>query len=112
MLRAMQTQTEFKQRVHANLNRMSPWLTNLELQEHNLIEKQIDLYGKPLIKRLLAQVETEIEMVNGEDSNVRHSLNSEAQAHVIAGNHGNFVNAFTQYNDRRTKLLFELIEKP
>lgn len=111
MVRAMETQAEYKQRVHANLDSMSPWMEKLDEHEREHIVKQVNSYAMPLINRLLALVKSGIAMSNGNDSKVVDSRIAAAQNIKFESVNGKFFGALERYNDKRVAPLYEMIDR-
>lgn len=111
MVRAMETQAEYKQRVHANLESMSPWMEKLDEHEREHIVKQVNSYAMPLINRLLALVKSGIAMSNGNDSKVVDSRIAAAQNIKFESVNGKFFGALERYNDKRVAPLYEMIDR-
>lgn len=111
MVRAMETQAEYKQRVHANLDSMSPWMEKLYEHEREHIVKQVNSYAMPLINRLLALVKSGIAMSNGNDSKVVDSRIAAAQNIKFESVNGKFFGALERYNDKRVAPLYEMIDR-
>lgn len=111
MVRAMETQAEYNQRVHANLESMSPWMEKLDEHEREHIVKQVNSYAMPLINRLLALVKSGIAMSNGNDSKVVDSRIAAAQNIKFESVNGKFFGALERYNDKRVAPLYEMIDR-
>lgn len=112
MMRGMETQAEFKARVHANFEGMPSRLEELNEDERELILEQVNSYAMPLMNRLLAVKLSETTISNEDDCDSGHSRVIEAKNLKFEHNNGNFFLALKRYNDERTAGLFEVIEGP
>lgn len=108
IVRSMETQNEFKNRVDANLESMSPWLDNLKTTEHTPFIEQIKQYAKPFHDRM-SYLSSQTYTLSRPDA-IRYGqsmFKSEAESVQFAYIEGGFRKSLELYINNLTNSIFE-----